>query len=372
MLFFVCIKTANHRELGEAHSMSTMWYIDKLIKRKKNSNSLFANQESSLVNDKANYPSETAIIYRSEMDYMSRCILDYPSIETGGQLFGYWTSLGTPVVLYAIGPGPMAQHNPTSFFQDMEYLKSIGMVLYSKYRMQHIGEWHSHHQMDLARPSGGDVQTMQRGVGIPQFPRMLLCIGNCTPTETEINAFNFHENTPRDYTHARWDIVEMDSPYRKIVDAELQSQLIHPRTGKASYVASMLQQHQEERRDLRSHWLTEQVENVEEMKMFVQKTKTLSGSESIKTIMCDSGEPAISIADGRMLIKLPFGFPELAPVVLVTNKKGDDILDVDYKVVDIAARWDYPAHSLQTSFSVWIEDVINSLVRKNEHSVNQY
>ena len=39
-------------------------------------------------------PSTVAIIYRSEMDYISRCIHDYPNIETGGQLFGYVTENG--------------------------------------------------------------------------------------------------------------------------------------------------------------------------------------------------------------------------------------------------------------------------------------
>ena len=53
------------------------------------------------------------IIFRSEMDYISRCILDYTNIETGGQLFGYWTEDGTPVVLFAIGPGANANHKPT-------------------------------------------------------------------------------------------------------------------------------------------------------------------------------------------------------------------------------------------------------------------
>lgn len=28
------------------------------------------------------------IIYQSELDYISRCILDFKNIETGGQLFG--------------------------------------------------------------------------------------------------------------------------------------------------------------------------------------------------------------------------------------------------------------------------------------------
>ena len=34
------------------------------------------------------FPSNKAYIYKSEMEYISRWILDYKDIETGGQLFG--------------------------------------------------------------------------------------------------------------------------------------------------------------------------------------------------------------------------------------------------------------------------------------------
>ena len=90
-----------------------------------------------------NRPSQTAIIYQSELDYISRCILDYPNIETGGQLFGFWTSMGTPVVAYAIGPGRYSKHNPTSFVQDQAYLHNVGIELHKRYRLQHIGEWNT-------------------------------------------------------------------------------------------------------------------------------------------------------------------------------------------------------------------------------------
>ena len=79
---------------------------------------------SHIYEDSSN-PSQKAIIYQSELDYMSRCILDYPNIETGGQLFGFWTATGVPVVMYVIGPGKNAQHNPTSFVQDQRYLGSV-------------------------------------------------------------------------------------------------------------------------------------------------------------------------------------------------------------------------------------------------------
>jgi hypothetical protein len=48
------------------------------------------------------YPIKSkAIIYQSELDYISRCVLDYPNIETGGDLFGFWTYSGFPVIQYA-------------------------------------------------------------------------------------------------------------------------------------------------------------------------------------------------------------------------------------------------------------------------------
>ncbi len=73
-------------------------------------------------------PSKTAIIYRSELDFVSRCILDRTHIETGGQLFGFWTGKGIPVVLFAIGPGPRANHQVTFFNQDVQYLVSVSTL----------------------------------------------------------------------------------------------------------------------------------------------------------------------------------------------------------------------------------------------------
>ena len=116
------------------------------------------------------------------MDFVSRCILDYPRIETGGQMFGYWTDDGTPVVLYTIGPGPHANHQPAFFNQDVQYLKEVGSILVHQYGLQHMGEWHSHHQLGLAHPSGHDASTMASGLAASGRNRFLLCIGNCTDT----------------------------------------------------------------------------------------------------------------------------------------------------------------------------------------------
>ena len=91
-------------------------------------------------------PAKMAVIYRSEMDYISRCIRDYPNIETGGQLFGFLTENGAPVVCYAIGPGRDANHQQAFFNQDTDYLQKVYNQLNRRYGLRYIGEWHSHHQ----------------------------------------------------------------------------------------------------------------------------------------------------------------------------------------------------------------------------------
>ncbi len=174
-----------------------------------------------------NAPSPFAVIYRSELDYLSRCVLDYPNIETGGQLFGFWTGQGVPVVLYAIGPGENSNHEPSFFNQDKHYLDIVGNELVSRYNLDHIGEWHSHHQLGLARPSGHDARTMHHGlVGIPRR-RLLLCICNYENGRSVVNPYNFHENDLRGYADAQWQVIDRVSPFRIIADREHAQDIAH-------------------------------------------------------------------------------------------------------------------------------------------------
>lgn len=175
-------------------------------------------------------PSEYAIIYKSELEFVSRCILDYPNIETGGQMFGYWTEDGIPVVLYTIGPGPRANHQTAFFNQDLNYLESVGNILTQKYGLKHIGEWHSHHQLGLAHPSGHDASTMANGLISSGRNKFLLCIGNCTQTRSRLNPFNFVKGYGTRYSEAHWQIKSIDSPFRAVIDRELSNLLCMPST----------------------------------------------------------------------------------------------------------------------------------------------
>lgn len=169
------------------------------------------------------------IAYQSELDYISRCILDCPNIETGGQLFGFYASKGTPVVCYAIGAGLHANHQITFFNQDIDYLQTVGTILNQEYGLQHIGEWHSHHRLGLDHPSGHDAQTMHHSIDALHLGQFLLCIGTTDGRSANINAYTFRENDPY-YYPSKWHVKAALSPYRQVIDERLKDLLVHPIT----------------------------------------------------------------------------------------------------------------------------------------------
>lgn len=177
-------------------------------------------------------PSSKAVIYASELEYIAKCIQDYPNIETGGQLYGAWTASGAPRVIYVIGPGPRANHQQAFFNQDVEYLENIGAKL-KEYGLQHIGEWHSHHHLGLPHPSGHDAQTMQNGINQLNLNRLLLCVGGFNDKGIVINPFNFARNSQ--YVPSQWEIVYTKNRLREVIDNDLAGMLCNPSSSKYTF-----------------------------------------------------------------------------------------------------------------------------------------
>ena len=181
------------------------------------------------------YPIKSkALIYKSELDYISRCVLDYPNIETGGDLFGFWTHSGYPVIQYVIGPGPNANHQSTFFNQDGNYLSEIGNKLRETHGLQHIGEWHSHHQLGLAEPSGHDISTVCKAIAQYNLSNFFLVITNIRDNSSSVNGFMFNKEKGRDFDYAGWVILESHSPIRQDFDLKYQDLVYQPRTKEAS------------------------------------------------------------------------------------------------------------------------------------------
>lgn len=277
-----------------------------------------ASTTPNLVDEKQASP--IAIIYRSELDYLSRCILDYPDIETGGQLFGFWTSQGTPVVLYVIGPGRNANHEITFFNQDVAYLDNVGNAILKKYSLQHIGEWHSHHQLGLARPSGHDAQTMFHGLTYIPQRRLLLCIGNYRNGKSSINPYNFHENDLHNYADALWIVKEENSPFRPLIDTEFADILIHPETIEPNHGEQRTRESQSAAKKQNTfgfrpdYWIL-QNGNIEVAKQMVAAC-TSHFNLPAATQVTDDGLLRISIDEGKYAIVFPADFPTEAPQLI--------------------------------------------------------
>ena len=298
--------------------------------------------------DDGSQPSARAIIFQSELEIISRHMIDYPNIETGGSLFGYWTQNGTPIVSLALGPGPESQHESTFFEQDMDYVRRVGAEVYRRWRLQHIGEWHSHHHLGLDHPSGGDVGTMVKAVEGRGFPRMLLCIGifENRKLEATVNPFNFHRQHAHNYQPAQWDIVSTESPYRHLINEQLGDLIIPPIATQPLLSASM-RPHEKPTVPAPTHWLTERVENVEAMKQMVAEASRLIGRSDVHAEMHDNGEPAIALMNSDFEIVLPFGFPKKAPQLEQQSQPQPTV-----------AEWRYPELDLMVAFHLWLMQVI--------------
>lgn len=252
------------------------------------------------------------IVFRSELDYLSRCIMEYPNIETGGQLFGYWTSAGDPVVMYVIGPGPRANHQSAFFNQDVDYLVRVGKALKERYGLHHIGEWHSHHQLGLARPSGHDAHTMNSTICEKGLGRFLLCIGNIRADRASIGAFLCDGNS---CCQMNWTTIAPESPIRPIVDGALSDILVHPR-------GDVQAREMSERIETRpayapGYWLSESGAGTV-LNNIITYLKGRNRGADVKPQLNGRGEVQVRLEYGSWVedILFPNGFPDRAPLMM--------------------------------------------------------
>lgn len=308
-----------------------------------------------------NHAATIAVIYRSELDYLSRCIADYPECETGGHLFGYWTVQGVPVILYATGPGSNCMHGSVECHHDHEYYTRIRDILENTIALQHIGDWHSHHQLSLNHPSGGDVHAMLTGVGNQRgmLRRHLMCIATLERGggKTYIDAYTFHQNDIPNYSHAAWTIIEMSSPFRQLADSLLKGIIIDPLTQKPNMgqlytvnqlVADSLNENVESKPIL--YWLDERVENRNILRNFIDETQKILHDKKVEAMTTEDNHVFLNIEDGRQSILFAKPFPESPPYYF----NGDEIVLVE-------TLWNTEEYSLEFCYSEWLSAIVEKI-----------
>ena len=177
-----------------------------------------------------------ATIFKEDLEYISRCMLDYPDIETGGDFFGFWNNLGLPVIQYVTGKGQNSNQQGAFFQQDVEYLLKVGNAAYQSFGLQHIGSWHSHHKLDLAKPSGHDAQTMVNAINKNGLSQFFMILGNIQNDCTAINGFLFDKENQHNYSETRWNILYEKNIFRETIDRLVGKELYSPQTVKAKFV----------------------------------------------------------------------------------------------------------------------------------------
>jgi hypothetical protein len=182
----------------------------------------------------------TLCIFEEDYIRIGKFVSKIPHAETGGNLFGLWTNHGNAVVLVATGPGQNCTRNSVSFYQDIPYMKHVGDLLTSQFPLCHIGEWHSHHQMQLFEPSGGDCSTVRRNypTGSQGFVLMIANIQH--DGNVKLSPYKFmDERSP--YEYGKIEVLRVENPFmkaevilryieegkeRKIRDTEMSGRLI--------------------------------------------------------------------------------------------------------------------------------------------------
>lgn len=182
---------------------------------------------------------DKALIYQGELEIIARFVRDYPDIETGGDLFGFWTHTGSPVVEYVLGPGSQADHEGAEFHQEATFLRSCGAMLRDLHGLQHVGTWHSHHRLGLTGPSTGDSTTMQKAVDNNQFRGWMLTICNFRDQKdlVELRSYMYRPGREGGHTQLTWLVLPGTSPVRTAMKSVAGFPSIEPVTGEVDLEA---------------------------------------------------------------------------------------------------------------------------------------
>ena len=170
----------------------------------------------------ANGSQFKVVMYQGEYRQFCNWVLKHENLETGGDLFGLWADERTAVIQLVLGPGRNCRRTSTSFYQDIEYLETVGSYLTERESLCHIGEWHSHHQLGLERPSGGDESTVWNNLPKYGLDRFLLFIANIRQNYQAIGAkagcflFEFDKQTrwQKPVSKGELEIIGTESPIR--------------------------------------------------------------------------------------------------------------------------------------------------------------
>jgi hypothetical protein len=264
-----------------------------------------------------------AMIFESELNFITKCVKDYPNLETGGDFFGAWSAKGNLVVHFATGPGEETRRSQASFFQDIDYLKKCGNLLYQEFGLKHIGAWHSHHCMSIHEPSSGDINTMQNTFRTNNLSKFLIAICNIDgDSSVSIKGFEFVKSNLGKYNNCEFISLNVKSPVRHFIEKNnpdiatpSRSDSYTGNVRKYELAKSAFQEAEKPDLDDNSYWKKD--EGREYLRNVVEKLKNRNDISDVEILQLSDKRIAVSfVFDGDSYeIRFPNNFPHETPEI---------------------------------------------------------
>jgi len=162
------------------------------------------------------------LIFQSELAAIEAETLKWPDRETGGELFGYFTHAGWPVVHRVVNANATARRGSVTFHPNVDQINQEGRNLIDRYGMQHLGQWHSHHHMSLTHPSGTDRTTVAEAIrtyGLGSFVQVIANIRERQGSNGALaHAYFYRDRQPDQYESMSWLVLPGASPLGLVPD----------------------------------------------------------------------------------------------------------------------------------------------------------
>ena len=119
----------------------------------------------------------TIYISKDALEFIIKEVKKSRNYETGGILLGTVLKTNDVLITHAIGPGPKAIKKQKEFQKDYDYSFRILNLLYKKYSVDFLGEWHKH-PSNCIQYSQKDFESMIRISSINTLPCFFIIVGN--------------------------------------------------------------------------------------------------------------------------------------------------------------------------------------------------
>lgn len=176
------------------------------------------------------------LVFQSELAAIEAETLKWPDRETGGELFGYFTYAGWPVVHRVVNANATARRGSATFHPDANQITQKGRELIDNFGLQHLGQWHSHHRLSLTHPSGVDRTTVGEAIrtyGLVSFVQIIANIQSRQDSAGAMaHAYFYREQNPDQCEPMRWLVLPGVSPITAMsaVDVERRPEIqLEPR-----------------------------------------------------------------------------------------------------------------------------------------------